>query len=473
MQKKVENKRRNSKAFFSGAIALISFASMTFSPLAASAQTPFDIKTATQSITTPLTTSTTSLVGGLLGGGTTTNLTNSGGLLGGVTGAVGGVVGGVTGAVGGVVGTVGEVIQDPAGSVTEIIKDPTSVVEKITDPLLNPQTNPGNTPVQTPTTGGQTTNPVPGVGQVTDTLKDPTKVVDQVTDVLTNPTQIGDKIKDTIGSLPGEGSGELPGAVNVNLMAKEILTGSLHKSSGDKYKLYLNYSGTPAVGVKLLSKTYVFFHMPEEFTSLLASDDFKKSVKASYTVPVIGSSGPSAVNAGRFADSAIKIDTATNSIVLEHSDSLSLSLSSASHFSIEIDLEKLPASKDKVYSFVSTAYDKNAIKLDLLETKGARADVEVPDDGGKDPGKDDDNNGKDPDGSTPGTGGGDNGNGPGGDRGGNTGGSEGKNGSGSFSDWLGNTLPKTASNIWNIGLIGMILILVGAAMKFNNARKLI
>jgi hypothetical protein len=310
-------------------------------------------------------------------------------------------------------------------------------------------------------------------------LKNTTKVIDKVTDILEDPTQIGNKIKDTI--VPGTGSnGEIPGAANINMMAKETLTGKLLKN-GDKYKLFLEYSGTPAVGVKLLSKTYVFFHMPEEFTSLLASNDFKKAIKATYHVPVIGSSGPSAINAGTFADSAVKIDNATNSIVLVHSDSLSLSLNAPLNFSLSIDLEQLPASNDKVYTFVSTAYDKNIIKLDLLEAKGARVDIDVPDgnENGNDPGKDNDGSTPSPGGGNNDAGGGNNGggggnNGAGGDSSGKgTGSSDGKSGSGTISDWLGHILPKTASNMWNIGLIGMILTMVGAALKFNRMKKLI
>jgi hypothetical protein len=495
MQKKAETRkkyRRNSKAFIIGAIALISLTSMTFSPHSASAQTPLGIGSITQSITSPLAINSS----GLIGGGTGA-LTDPGALVGGVTGAAGGVtgavggvttgvvggvtgaVGVVTGAVGGVVGQVGEVVQDPAEAVTEIIQDPTSAVGKFTDPLLNPPTknSPGTNQSPTPTTGNnQSSKPVE---QITDTLKDPTKVIDQVTDILEDPSQIGNKIKDTI--VPGTGSnGEIPGAANINMMAKETLTGKLLKN-GDKYKLFLEYSGTPAVGVKLLSKTYVFFHMPEEFTSLLASNDFKKAIKATYHVPVIGSSGPSAINAGTFADSAVKIDNATNSIVLVHSDSLSLSLNAPLNFSLSIDLEQLPASNDKVYTFVSTAYDKNIIKLDLLEAKGARVDIDVPDcnDNGNDPGKDNDGSTPSPGGGNNDAGGGNNGggggnNGAGGDSGGKgTGSSDGKSGSGTIADWLGHILPKTASNMWNIGLIGMILTMVGAALKFNRMKKLI
>lgn len=129
MQKKAETRkkyRRNSKAFITGAIALISLTSMTFSPHSASAQTPLGIGSITQSITSPLAINSS----GLTGGGTGAH-TDPGSLVGGVTG----VVGGVTGAVGGVVGQVGEVVQDPAKAVTEIIQDPTSTVGKITDPL--------------------------------------------------------------------------------------------------------------------------------------------------------------------------------------------------------------------------------------------------------------------------------------------------------------------------------------------------
>jgi hypothetical protein len=498
--------RRKTKMLAAGAVALISVASMSITPITASAQT---LLTPPSSIgkSIPIIQTLPILPGGSSGSsgrksglpdpaGTVTGVIN--GVTGTVSGVVNGVVGGVTGAVGSAIGQQrgGSLPTPDPSTVTNILKDPVSAIQNGASSL--PQLPTGTTPSQDPTKViGQVTDglkdPSTGLQQVTDALKDPAKGLQQVTDALKDPAkglqQVTDTLKNGASSLPVVGSGgnlplpgtsgqsgDLYGGANVDIMKNESLSAKLEKTDAKKYKLFLDYTGTRAVGLSLQGKTYVYFNMPEEFTSLLANQNFKKSITATYNVPVVGLSGQGQYNSGSFSDSNITIDTATNSIVLEYNSSLSLALNDASKFSLAIDLDSLPASTDKVYTFYSMATDKNAISLSLLESKGAKAEIklsDVPGGGGTNPGNGGGNN--------PGTGGGsngghsgDNGSGSGSGSGGGTAVNSGgqNSGSSSFTDWLGDRLPKTASNIWNIGLAGFILTLIGAAIKFIKFKKL-
>ncbi|MBU8914622.1 hypothetical protein BGM25_00990 [Bacillus sp. FJAT-29953] len=460
--------RRNSK-FFTGAFALISATSMSLTPITASAALlPSNPIT---TVGSTLTTAAQSLTSQSL---TTSGQTGSGGtnLLNGVSGTltdvgmavgstVGGVVGGVTGTVDATVQQAGEILTNPT-TLPDKLSDPATTVGTSTDPLLGGLT--GNQ---------QGTNQTadPGIDPITKTVETVTNTVNNttktVTDILHNPVNVGDTIKDAI---PGAGDqNDSSGVLNANIMTNEALGARLQEQSSGKYKLFLEYSGTATLAVTLLSKTYVYFEMPEEFRSLMATNDFKKEIKATYSVPILGSPGPSSMNDGAFADSAIKINTDTNTIRLTYSGQISLALQSASKFSLEINLDSLPSSSDKVYTFYSTAYDKNAIKVDLLENKGARADVAVPNDG----------KGSNNDNTNPGNSSGNNGgnigssNNDGSGSGGGNGADSKTSGSSLSSGWLGDKLPNTSTNIWNIGLIGLVLFIAGAAIKFHKMRGLI
>ncbi|WP_423799553.1 hypothetical protein [Neobacillus sp. SAB-20_R2A] len=465
-REKLKSRFRRKSKLFAGAVALISAASVSLTPITASAalltSDPITTLSSTLNTTTQTLTSQTQLTTGgtnLLSGATGT-LTDVGTAVG---STVGGVVGGVTGTVDATVQQAGEILTNPT-TLPDKLSNPATTVGTITDPLLGGLT--GNLQGTNQTTVPGTDPITKTVETVTDTINNTTKTV---TDILQNPANVGETIKDAI---PGAGAGDQKdssGLLNANIMTNEALGARLQEQSSGKYKLFLEYSGVPTLAVTLLSKTYVYFEMPEEFKSLMASKDFKKAIKATYSVPILGSPGPSAMNSGAFADSAIKINTDTNTIMLTYSGQISLALQSASKFSLEINLDSLPASSDKVYTFYSTAYDKNAIKVDLLEDKGARADVDVPNKG-----KESNNDNTNP-GNSSGNNGGSNGSSSNGGSGSGSGtGADSKStGSSSSSGWLGGLLPNTSTNIWNIGLIGLVLFIAGAAIKFHKMRGLV
>lgn len=471
MEKREELKsrfRRKSK-LFAGAVALISAASVSLTPITASAalltSDPITTLSSTLNSTTQTLTSQTQLTTGgtkLLSGATGT-LTDVGTAVG---STVGGVVGGVTGTVDATVQQAGEILTNPT-TLPDKLSDPATTVGAITDPLLGGLT--GNQQGTNQTTVPGTDPITKTVETVTDTVNNTTKTV---TEILQNPANVGDTIKDAI---PGAGDQkDSSGLLNASIMTNEALGARLQEQSSGKYKLFLEYSGTPTLAVTLLSKTYIYFDMPEEFKSLMASKDFKKAIKATYSVPILGSPGPSAMNNGAFADSDIKINPDSNTIRLTYNGQISLALQSASKFSLEINFDSLPASSDKVYTFYSTAYHKNVIKVDLLEDKGARADVDVPNDG-----KGSNNDNTSPDNNSGNNGGNNSSGNNGSSSNGGSGSGSGNEvdskstGASSSSGWLGGLLPNTSTNIWNIGLIGLVLFIAGAAIKFHKMRGLI
>lgn len=383
--------------------------------------------------------------------------------------------------------TVTETLKDPVTVVTDTVKDVVEETTKVTEELTKPLKDPTGTvdklqpketdqSVKPPSGTDELKDPTGITDKVTDNIKDPTGITDKVTDTLKNPTGTIGKVTDLLQDpaslpdkvtdlLPGQGSSEepaeqTPGLIGVGLLEEDSLSAKL-LTNEDKYKIELAYSGKKAVSLTLLGKMYIHFNMPEEFAGLLNDPEFRDSLTASYSVPIIGLPGSPAFNNGSFESADIHIDAETNSVYLAYSDMLSVALATPSTFKLEINLDELPAADDLEYTFYSIAHDKNAISIDLIESEGASATIALPEEA--DPGSDNDKPGE---GSTPGGDDGDSGD----DKdnsdgttapGSNNGSSPGSGGGG----LIGGLLPNTASDIWNFAFAGLIILMLGAAAK--------
>ncbi len=162
---------------------------------------------------------------------------------------------------------------------------------------------------------------------------------------------------------------------NVTVLGSESLTGHLGPNT---QKLTLNYSGKGLLTLGFLEHPYIIFQMPIEFSSLLQNQSFINGIVAKYDVPIISLLG---INLGRDSGtfSTIYVDSSTNTISMDYHNLLSLNLLSSStyNFTLEIDLDSLPASTDGVYTFLASS--RNAvIDLSVLEERPSPFTIQVP-----------------------------------------------------------------------------------------------
>lgn len=162
---------------------------------------------------------------------------------------------------------------------------------------------------------------------------------------------------------------------NVKVLGSESLTGNLDSNTK---KLILNYSGKGLLTLGLLEHPYIIFQMPTEFSSLLQNPTFINGIVAKYDVPIISLLG---INLGRDSGtfSTINVDATTNTISVDYHNLLSLKLLSSStyNFTLEINLESLPASTDGVYTFLAST--RNAvIDLSVLAERPSPFTIQVP-----------------------------------------------------------------------------------------------
>lgn len=374
-----------------------------------------------------------------------------------------------------VTGIVGGALTDPVGTVTGVVSDPVGTVSGVTQPILAPVggvvsdvvktvdgvvpgglQNPGGLPVsvEPQDKGAVVKTPVGNVGVLNPGVSVNTPVAN--VEVL-NP---GVKVEVLPNGTGGQGG--TSGLVNTTLLTNQKLTGTPTSLDSKSKKITLNYSGEGVLDLGLVEDIKVVFKMPEEFASLLKDPNFKKSLKASYDVPLVEVLGIKLLdNKGSFTADQIHIDTATNSVYMNYSDLLRLTLlpQAIYNFTLEIDLDKLPCAVDNEYTF--NAYTSNAfIDVSVLESQAAALNVPVTFSNGECP-KDDDN------GTTPGGNDGGNNGGTTGDQpGGNAGTAPGGNGG------LGSLLPITNTNIANIGLIGLLALIAGILIKMIGFKKI-
>jgi hypothetical protein len=409
------------------------------------------------------------------------------GLTGSTTGLVGGVVSGtvgtVTGVVSGTVGAVAGVVQNPVGTVTGVVTDPVGTVSSVTQPILTPVgglvggvvstvdsvvpgglKNPAGLPVSVETDGqgALVKTPVGDVGVLNPGVSVNTPVAN--VEVL-NPGVSVEVLPNGQG-----GQGGTSGLVNATLLTNQKLTGTPTSLDSKSKKITLNYSADGALDLGLFENVKVVFKMPDEFAGLVKDPNFKKALTASYDVPVINALGIDLLKSkGSFTADQIHVDAATNSVYMNYTDVLRLSLlpnlllpSSHYNFSLEIALDKLPCAADNEYTF--NAYTSNAfIDVSVLESQAAALKVPVEFAKGACTG----NNDNDDNGNAGGNNGGNNGGGNAGTgTDSNTGANPSNNGGG-----LGGLLPITNTNIANIGLVGLLVLLVGMAIKMVGFKK--
>ncbi|WP_147533591.1 hypothetical protein [Bacillus marasmi] len=370
-------------------------------------------------------------------------------------------------------GVVGGVLTDPVGTVTGVVSDPVGTVSGVTQPILEPVggvvsgvvktvdgvvpgglQNPGGLPVsvEPQDKGAVVKTPVGNVGVLNPGVSVNTPVAN--VEVL-NP---GVKVEVLPNGTGGQGG--TSGLVNTTLLTNQILTGTPSSLDSFSKKITLNYSGEGVLDLGVLEDIKVVFKMPDEFASLLKDPNFKKSLTASYDVPTISVLGLDLLKSkGSFSADQIHIDAATNSVYMNYSDLLRLTLlpQSIYNFTLEIALDKLPCAVDNEYTF--NAYTSNAfIDVSVLESQAAALSVPVKFSKGECP--------KDDDSVTP----------PGGNNGGNNDGNTDKPGAtgnnpGTNNGGLGNLLPITNTNIANIGLLGLLTVIAGILIKMLGFKK--
>lgn len=385
-----------------------------------------------------------------------------------------GLTKGVTDTTAKVTGIVDGALKDPIGTVTGAVKDPVGTVSAVTEPILTPVggavsgvvetvdkvvpgglQNPGGLPVsvEPQETGAEIKTPVGNVGVLNPGVSVNTPVANAE---ILNPGISVEVLPNGTG-----GQGGTSGLVNTTLLTNQKLTGTPSSLNSKSKKITLNYSGEGVLDLGVLEDIKVVFKMPDEFSSLLKDPKFKESLSASYDVPLVEVLGIRLLERkGSFTSEQIHIDTATNSVYMNYSDLLRLELlpKSVYNFKLEISLDELPCALDNEYTF--NAYTSNAfIDVSVLESQAAALNVPVtfPDGSCS---KDDDN------GTT-----------PGGNNGGNNGGGVGdqpgaSTGTGTAGGGLGSLLPITNTNIANIGLVGLLVLLVGMVLKTIGFKKL-
>ncbi|NMD69710.1 hypothetical protein HHO41_05370 [Bacillus sp. DNRA2] len=384
---------------------------------------------------------------------------------------------GITDTTSKVTGIVDSTLKDPVGTVTGVVKDPVGTVSTVTEPILTPVSgvvsgvvktvdqvvpgglqNPGGLPVsvEPQDKGAVVKTPVGNVGVLNPGVSVNTPVAN--VGVL-NPGVSVEVLPNGQG-----GQGGTSGVVNATLLTNQKLTGTPTSLDSKSKKITLNYSGEGALDLGVLENIKVVFKMPDEFASLLKDPNFKKSLSASYDVPLVEVLGIRLLDRkGSFTEDQIHIDTATNSVYMNYADLLRLELlpKSVYNFKLEIALDKLPCATDNEYTF--NAYTSNAfIDVSVLESQAAALNVPVTFPKGS-CSKDDDNNGTNPGGNNGGNNGGTTGDQPGGNPG---------TGTGTAGGGLGGLLPITNTNIANIGLIGLLTLLVGMVIKMIGFKKL-
>lgn len=147
-----------------------------------------------------------------------------------------------------------------------------------------------------------------------------------------------------------------------------------HVSNGEKEIIKLNYIGYGVLNLDLLSSTYAIFYLPTEIAAVIETEN----LSAYYDVPRLEVLGIGPRNQGWFDSEEIIIDG--NQVYMNFRNLLSVSLLSRSNFNftLEIELDNIPPSKNPDYVFYSEATNQ-LLDLSLLEGEDvARDTLEAP-----------------------------------------------------------------------------------------------